>query len=274
MNQEKQLLSVSYINDIHIDHWVNFNHNEEKYRSRVQWFIADLVLKSRLVRHDLLIVAGDISHYNRVTKWVLEEFTQWFKQVIFVGGNHDYYLVSGTQRRKYKNSLARKEELYEMTIDIPNLVILGTYRDVTQYKGFNIGGLTMTSLPSLPSEKLFHEKFMNDSRYINVPVEQLNNIDTQRYTKLEKANLDIFISHYPLIKTGSHKKYGRSSLGSYLCRVDQFVAKHNFFGHVHENREQYEVLGTKHYTNAIGYPQERLNSIIREVRIGKEGLYE
>lgn len=47
------------------------------------------------------------------------------------------------------------------------------------------------------------------------------------------------------------------------------IAPINFFGHVHESEQKYEVVSTKHYTNALGYPHEHLGSRIKMLEIDK-----
>lgn len=109
---------------------------------------------------------------------------------------------------------------------------------------------------------------MNDSKYITSSPESYNSFDMTVYNYLKDLNIDVFISHYPLVRAYSHNKHlNDGSLGSYLCRVDEHIAPINFFGHVHEEDQLYEVAGTKHYTNALGYPQEKLGTIIRQIEI-------
>lgn len=266
-------LTVSFLNDLHVDAWVKWQPNNEKYENSVRSFVTRLITQGVCDYRDVLIIAGDISHYNKVSMWVIDEFANYFGHVVFVGGNHDYYLVSGQQQRKYKkDSWARKKELYEMTVDIPNATMLGVYRNWFTYKGFKIGGATMTSLPTSEEGISYYNGFMNDKRYVFNPVEELHGRDMIRYNELSKVGLDIFISHYPLINTYSHRSIGTpASNESFLCKVDELIAPYNFFGHVHEDNQLYEVAGTKHYTNALGYPNE-LHTLprIRRVKITKK----
>lgn len=265
-------LKVACINDLHLDHWVPYNPSCEKYEKLVRKFVKGLVLTTEGVPSEsLLIIAGDLSHYNRVSAWVIDELAKHFEHVVFVTGNHDYYLVSGEQRKKYKkDSWVRKEELYEMTIDIPNVTMLGVYRNWFTYKGFKIGGATMTSLPTSEEGISFYNGFMNDKRYILNPVGDLHGQDMIRYNELSKVGLDIFISHYPLITTYTHRKYiNDGSIESYKCIVGGMIAPYNFFGHVHESEQMYEAVGTKHYTNALGYPHEHLDSKIKMLELDK-----
>lgn len=265
-------LKVSYINDLHLDNWIHFNHNEHKYKKNVAEFVNKLCEEAPTVK-DLLIVSGDISHFNRVTYWVLDQFSLHYNKVIFVGGNHDYYLISKSQNRKYKGkSVNRAIELANMFKDHPKVEVLGSSSDkfFTEYKGFKIGGLTMTSKQITEEGISFYRGFMNDKRYIPESTDFLNYIDMNYYNELKSKNLDIFVSHYPLVTTYTHRMYSTDgSIESYKCVVDDLIAEHNFFGHVHESNQVYCIAETKHYTNAYGYPHEPLERSIQEVEIIK-----
>ncbi|RIO07381.1 serine/threonine protein phosphatase [Mammaliicoccus sciuri] len=264
-------MNISYINDLHIDHWVKWNPSQEKYKVRVQKFVQDLIDKSNIENKEVMIIAGDISHFNFINNWVLEVFNEQFEKTFVVTGNHDYYLISKNQKRKYKNSsMIRAKEMSELIDELSNVVyfhsVYGT--GAFSYKGKVFAGITMTSLPETDEEKSFYQNIMNDSKYITSSPESYNSFDMTVYKYLKNLNIDVFISHYPLVRTYSHNKHLiDGSLGSYLCRVDEHIAPINFFGHVHEEDQLYEVLGTKHYTNALGYPQEKLGTIIRQIKI-------
>lgn len=264
-------MNISYINDLHIDHWVKWNPSQEKYKVRVQKFVQDLIDRSNIENKEVMIIAGDISHFNLINKWVLEVFNEQFEKTLVVSGNHDYYLISKNQKKKYENSsIYRAKEMAEIVEDLDNIVyfhsVYGT--GALSYKGKVFAGITMTSLPETDEEKSFYQNIMNDSKYITSSPEVYNTCDLTVYNYLKELNIDVFISHYPLVRTYSHNKHlNDGSLGSYLCRVDEMVAPINFFGHVHEEDQLYEVVGTKHYTNALGYPQEKLSTIIRQIEI-------
>lgn len=264
-------MNISYINDLHIDHWVKWNPSQEKHKARVQKFIQDLIDRSNIENKEVMIIAGDISHFNFINKWVLEVFNEQFEKTLVVTGNHDYYLISKNQKRKYKNSsMYRAIEMAEIVEGLSNVIYFHSVygAGAFSYKGKVFAGVTMTSLPETDEEKSFYQNVMNDSKYITSSPMSYNSFDMVVYNYLKDLNIDVFISHYPLVRTYSHNKHlNDGSLGSYLCRVDEMVAPINFFGHVHEEDQLYEVVGTKHYTNALGYPMENLNSIIRQLII-------
>lgn len=265
-------MNISYINDLHIDFWVKWNQSQQKYKARIQAFIELLIAKSDLNYKEVLIIAGDISHFNFVTKWVLEVFSKHFEKVFVVSGNHDYYLLSKNQKSKYDgSSMNRIKELKDMIDTLSNVTYFHSKYSIRYevYKGITFAGITMTSLPETDKEKHFYRNVMNDSKYITESPDSLNRIDLIEY-KVIIGNIkpDVFISHYPLIMTGSQKRYlNDGSIGSYLCRVGEHAAPINFFGHVHENNMKYKVGENIHFTNALGYPNEGLRTKIKQIEI-------
>lgn len=259
-------MKIAYLNDLHIDSWIKFNNNEHKNRKKIEEFINTIFSKSEkeCLEAEILVIAGDISHHNSISKLTIEVFSKYFNKVYVVLGNHDYYLISKTQMRRYKaNGLNRIIELNDMLADNERVVLLhSAVNKVTDiYKGLRIAGCTMTSKPNTEEEISFYNGFMNDSRYIPNKVNDLNSMDMKSYEDIKEFKPDLFISHYPLLMTYSHKLHLHDgSNGSFLCKVDEHIAPINFFGHVHE-RGDYDI-GSSFYTNAIGYKGELSNETI------------
>ncbi|MGE3301320.1 MAG: metallophosphoesterase, partial [Arcobacter sp.] len=60
---------------------------------------------------DVLIIAGDIGHYNAQNIEVLKIFQKkFYKHIICVLGNHDYYLVNGEARYSFENNSFNRVE--------------------------------------------------------------------------------------------------------------------------------------------------------------------
>ena len=260
-------MNIAYINDLHIDHHIKYNKNKEKYYESIKTFIINLINKSHLNEKDVLIIAGDLSHYNDISHLVLKTFSQYFNIVFFVPGNHDYYLISKNQLNKHQSSYNRVKNLILRCYDLKNVIIFHSSFNNNYYKNKLFGGLTMTSLPKTEEEITFYNLFMNDKKYINNDVSYLNNKDVNQYYKLKDKHLDVFISHYPIITTDTHLRHlNDGSMGSYKCQVNELIAPINFFGHVHEIKN-YHFNNFHFYTNALGYPHESLNTQIQEINI-------
>ena len=79
-------LNIDYVSDLHLTHYISKNESITKIDKLVQDKI------SMQVKGDILVVAGDIDEdINRVSE-LLYSCSKYYKKVIFVLGNHEYYI--------------------------------------------------------------------------------------------------------------------------------------------------------------------------------------
>ena len=86
-------MKIWALSDIHAD-----------YRANRQWIEA---IDKQAFQHDILIVAGDISHDVDIVFQVLGSLQQRFKQVCFTAGNHDIWL----SREREKSPTDKKNQI-------------------------------------------------------------------------------------------------------------------------------------------------------------------
>lgn len=252
-------MKISYINDLHVDNWIN-------YENEIGGFVDEIITSSKNIG-EVIIIAGDISHFNSITEQVLLKFSNYFEKVFFVYGNHDYYIINHTQYKQYNNnSINKLDELYNKLKKNDNIIIFNHNNIYYDYKNLRFAGCTMTSKPETEEGIMFYQYHMNDYKFIPNDVNDMNNIDMKIYNEISKLKPDIFISHYPLFVTNSHLKFGLESLSSFMCKVDKYTAPINFFGHVHE-KDEYNIDGYKFFTNAYGYSFEYLNAEIQTMEV-------
>ena len=89
---------------------------------------------------DVLIIAGDIGYYNEqnieVLKTIQKEF---YKHVICVLGNHDYYLVDNEAKYTFENnSFKRVEDMRKLINQEKNMYCLDG--EVIDIEGIRFGG--------------------------------------------------------------------------------------------------------------------------------------
>lgn len=241
-------MKIDYISDIHLDFHVKVNSNEDKYKLHTTEFLESL-LPEKL--GEVMIIAGDLSHYNRQSIWILEYFADKYKQVFYTWGNHDFYLISNKQNKKYWKSYHKVLELIQLTEHLQNVQVLQDY-NVYDYEGISFSGSTnWYSLDSF-EELNFFNTYMNDSRLIkHFDIKQANYLEGIKYDALK--NVDVIVTHVPPVVIESHHKYGNTYC--YLNQLKELKATHWVFGHCHE-QNVYEKAGTKFYINALGYPSE------------------
>ena len=270
-------LKIGYISDEHIDFYVKTGTKNDKIRKYIEG-----ILKPE--GGDILLCAGDISHYNNQTKFYLKEMTKYYNNVVFVHGNHDMYLVSEGQKKKFKkDSFKRLEDLREFAFNEPNIHFLEG--SVVSIDGLKIGGLSnWYDLPS-PGYIQQWKEVMNDSNLIlegSEPTalsfsyfEKSVSFDTQKFRKdIEKQwdeieKCDILLTHIcPVIIPDEHLSVYVNDRNNIFFMTDDIdrVKKTNceivVYGHNHQN-ETWDYEDIEFKTNAIGYPVEHSGNSIK-----------
>jgi predicted phosphodiesterase len=273
-------LKIAYISDEHLDFFVKERDpNREKFDSEIDRYIEH-VLKPE--KADILICAGDISHYNNLTKLYFKKLKKYFNYIVFVHGNHDLYLVSDSQKYKYKkDSFNRLQELRDFADTEDNIYFLEG--DVIEIQGLKIGGLA--NWYNLPTQGHISQwiEYMNDPKLIIEGAEPrhicysysvheiIPTFDTQKFRKevekqwdnIEKQKCDILVTHIcPVIipdNVMNPRFLGNKNniffMTDDLQRVKNTNAEIVIYGHNHESKEwDFEDINFK--SNAVGYPKE------------------
>ena len=264
-------MKVSYVSDIHGDFHSPFHKSQEKWEKHTKEFINKLIETDEGDK-EVLIIAGDISHFNRQTIWILESFAEHYNKIFMIYGNHCMYLVSKNQESKYKNnSMNRIIELKNMIESSPSLtnVFFFTGQEAPQiYKGVRFYGNPLWYPLETIHQKMFFSNISNDSNLIKgVNIQELHEQNINHYNYwIEQTGWDVVFSHFPVINIDSHEKY--NSTACYLTRVKDMTGQAHIFGHSHEQKVYEKPYGT-FYMNAIGYPEEQLEMKIRHFEVNK-----
>ena len=272
---------IDYISDIHADFYIkNTNPQSPKFHILIEKFCKSLLPEKP---GDILIIAGDLGHYNQQTKFILKYFKSIYNDVIFVNGNHDLYLI-GNQKEKYNyKSEDRLKELEEIAKDTGTIYLDG---DTVEINGIKYGGTAgWYNLPN--NEDLIHwRNSLNDSNLIfdGYPIYGAYSYgamgrpdwDTQKYYIQQKENLkklkcDVLITHVAqVIPPGNvMNPLYRNDPGNIFYYVDNFEliketgAKVYIYGHIQE----YMRDDIKIYCNPLGYPSERKQKKIKQIEV-------
>lgn len=264
-------MKIDYVSDIHINHHVLFKKDQIKWENRTKEWTKEL-LKSGT--HEVLVIAGDFSEWNCQAIWFLEEASKYYEKVFFVTGNHDYYLLSKSQKKKYIDSKGRQQEFLELASQIPNVEPL--YRDVVNYKGKVIAGDSLWYLPETDEDWEFFFNVSNDFCYISVlegysswtnskkdQVRFLYKEAMDWYQTLEQVEIDLMISHIPPLHPPI-SPYERNAC--YDCKVPFLAAPHWICGHQHIQND-FKKADTHFWMNALGYPSEKGDLSIKTLEI-------
>lgn len=247
-------MKVDYVSDIHINHWVPFIMNQLKWEKRTRDFVRRLLRKGN---GEVLILAGDFSEINAQTIWVLDEASKHYEMVYWTFGNHDLYLLSKKDNKKYKNhSLNRVTEIIEKTAHLANVVPL--IQRTHTFKGKTFAGDALWYLPKTMEDWEFYRNVSNDSAYIkhneawtmDDVARVLYKSSADWYDSLEGQDIDVMATHVSPVHP-SISPYTPN--GCYYSSVPFLAAQHWVCGHSHLQGE-FQKAGTTFYMNCVGYP--------------------
>lgn len=297
-------LNVFYISDLHLDFHIKETNESEKLGKLMRKFIISLGVENIPENErDVIIIAGDLSHYFVQNKIFLLQLKEYFREVIVVPGNHDYYLISNAQEKKYLyNSNNRVRELKVFCYE--NKINFLDGRSIC-IDGFRIGGAMgywdssyLKNLNPNISEYEANELYkreLNDVNFImfgekpyKIPLaygayhlKTSFEPDKFREKQMKKiqditddGSLHLMITHYaPTIHLEFPEKYQDDEVNTFYtfdASKYQEVLKPKFwlFGHVH-HRQNFALNGTNYLSNPFGYPSEQkfLNTMLQKVTL-------
>lgn len=261
------------ISDIHADFYIRSSLITEDS------FVAELIPKNP---SSVLVVAGDLSNYNRVSELLLRAFLDHYEKVLLVFGNHDLYEMDARKRRKASGPMSRWEDLKRRFEGEDRVVFLDG--DVHEHDGVRFGGTGgwydfSYSLGRLNASVTEMEEVyangMSDAQFIpRMERFDWNFLDEER-RKLESLvdQVDVLVTHVPPSATKMAERFRYSRLsgcfffdGADLLR--RTTAKIWICGHTHE-RFDFEENGVNIINHALGYPFEVRGSadLIRSVTV-------
>jgi predicted phosphodiesterase len=241
-------MRIFALSDIHID-----------YDANAEW-VGNL--SKYEYRDDLLILAGDITHRLALLAWCVSAFSERFKQVLFVPGNHDLWVLG---EEKAKTSLQKFMD------------VKATIEDCgASMRSFRKNGVHIVPLQGWydysfgePSEDLMH--MWSDYRACRWPAD-FGPVEAAAYFAKMNADLDtsgatrvITFSHFlpridlvPFYVPRKHRildpVLGSAGIDAELRGLGSSL---HVYGHSHINRSV-RIDGVRYVNNAFGYPQESM----------------
>lgn len=278
-------MKIDVLSDLHIDFYFRHHITIEAVESAYAHILTD---NGNRETGDVLIIAGDIGHYNEQNIEVLKLIKQIFgyKHMICVLGNHDYYLISGGMRNAFSgDSLNRIKHMRDLINKEDGMYCLDG--EIVEIGGVKFGGCDSWYDGSY-AKKHFSDStwkiaindahlddlwklIMNDANYIT-------NMNWIEYAQKEKEKIekiyqsvDVMITHVnPSIqKEHTSQNYREEkTTGFFTFDGSEYLKKGSMkywvYGHTHIPAE-HEIDGVKCICNPMGYPAE--NSYGENVRI-------
>ncbi len=278
-------MKIDILSDLHLDFYFNA---KKPLRIKSVKLIFDKIFTNNSTRApaDILIIAGDIGHYNTQNIEVLKLLQQeYYKYIICVLGNHDYYLVSNSKRKKFKvNSFNRVNEMKELINAQDNMYCLDG--DIVEIDGIKFAG-TMgwydakylykyhnphQTLTKADINKLWKQN-LNDSHYI-YGIESFDDIFNIEYPKIESIykECNVMITHVNpscehrhLSDKCKHDKNNAFYTFDGHNLIDNGSMKYWIFGHSHDVIE-YDLYDVQCICNPLGYPSESQKGSLTSIK--------
>ena len=262
----QKLTSIDYISDLHLEY--HFSFVERKFDKYIESILPEYS------NYEFLVIAGDISDYNSYSKTFLKKISKFYKHVIVVLGNHDLYLPTKTQQRKYYNSHNRVIDLI-YDIDIPrNVHFVGQWSNNLKVLKSNsnemiafVGGFLGYPTNSKSDEYFYKNVSYDSDKIIGIEIspQEVYNFEKnvlqsllKAITTTEEIDKTVLVTHVPPIITQSHVEF--NSTACYYAPLNKtLLPKYNIFGHTHEV-VSLEKEGKKFYSNGIGFTKEKIKS--------------
>jgi predicted phosphodiesterase len=266
-------IKFDYVSDLHLDSWINLRQNVRIYKEQYSEYLERFFPEKR---NDTLVIAGDISHYNNQTVPFLSDISKEYKNILFVAGNHDYYIdpstndyVSSKDRiNKLKERVARINNVH--FLDRTNIVIDGvSYSGCTGWYdnsyAYKVLGVSQQKLLS-EFNRFPDSHYMYKNKRINYTIQDMEKLclECMQFFMENKYNTNVFITHHiPLWRyIRDIFKYSAMSSFYYFDSKDVLDGIENtiwVYGHTHDEFK-YENDGNYFLCNPVGYNHERNNS--------------
>ncbi|BDY13996.1 metallophosphoesterase [Hydrogenimonas cancrithermarum] len=264
-------MKIDILSDLHADFWFRPSRPLEMEDVK-KLFLASFFKHEGDTPGDVLVVAGDLGHYNEQNARLLANLRDLFgyRAILCVLGNHDYYLLSKEKAVYQNDSFARVAEMRRLLGEMEDIHCLDG--NVVEIDGVRFGGCdgwydgeyAMRHLGMNRSQVLdLWRRSMNDARYIHGMGDWMTFAETQKECIGKIAGeVDVMITHV-------NPSIGRSDV-SKPWRNEEIMAFYSFdgeeilkrgsmrywiFGHTH-HRIKYEKHGVKCLCNPLGYPED------------------
>lgn len=264
-------MKIDILSDVHFDYY--FHHQKWKKDEVIEFYKKIIDLENI---GDVLVIAGDVGHYNDQNIRILKILKQFYKNIICVLGNHDYYLVGKENKSLFKDSFERVENMRELINAQDGIYCLNG--DIVEIDGVKFGGCDgwyndgyfarqyPTGFFPKKSTNQQWKNCMNDANFI-VGIENFDDIFEIERPKIEAVykKCDVMITHINPSAKNEHisVRYQNSSSNVFFCFEGEKYLKNGsmkywLFGHTHEE-VNYIEYNVQCICQPLGYPSESGN---------------
>ena len=191
-------MTIDILSDLHID--IYFKPNRPLNTDAVRSLYDSIILNNNTrTPADVLIIAGDIGHYNSQNIELLKILKkEYYKYIVCVLGNHDYYLIDKNMQDKFNNSsFNRIKDMKNLIPKEKNIYCLDG--DIVKINDIKFGGCDS----SYNEAYIKHYFSSKDKNYINKLWQQTSN--DYNYIKGIKNFDDIYNIELPKLQAVYNK---------------------------------------------------------------------
>ena len=125
-------MKIDILSDLHFDNYFYCKYTKDD----VIKFYSQIIDFNNC--GDVLVIAGDLGHNNHQNIKILKILKEFYKNIVCVLGNHDYYLVDKESISLFKKSLERVSNMRELINKQENIYCLDG--DIIEIDGIKFGG--------------------------------------------------------------------------------------------------------------------------------------
>lgn len=262
------MAKIDITSDVHWDSYIPFHLNKQQ---KIRWFECLFQAAVPKNNSNTLLISGDLSHYNNLSLQAFEILKSFYKDIVFIHGNHDLYLPELFNKvvdEQYgNNSFNRLNELITLSKKIPNVHYLNG--DIINIDGIKILGSCFWYDYSY-GEKYFQKpKFYFDRLWESWSDNRFSRNKGERFdcltyfeSQLEKLKVineevDVVMSHMLPLNELVENKFAFDETTAFFVFdgreiIRKFKPKVWVFGHTHSPFDN--IIGnTRFINNALGY---------------------
>ena len=192
----------------------------------------------------------------------LEQLCVHFKTVLYIPGNHEFYMVPNNTYEPLSLSIL-STRLYSLEKNISNLYILNQSSVILNnicIVGCTLWSKAEVNIPKFivringMTNQLYEQRYLSDLKYIQKMI---------NYCKSNKLQLMVVTHHCPSydVLVGNHKSNDKF-VSLYVSRLDHLLKSENvntwIAGHTHRNFDFITQGGTRLVSNQKGKPKDHV----------------
>lgn len=276
-------MKIDIISDIHLDFWIKPSSGTRPKPLRK--FIEEVLVPKG---GDVLVIAGDITHKNFQTRVLLSMLLEYYKDIVFVIGNHDIYIeANNPSKYNQKDSLDRLISLQNIvdelgehihwlkggTKEVQGIIFGGTmgWYDFSEFKKSGMSDIEIQKMYNSRSSDphyvrgLTSSNMYGDSRLDGL---QLFEQEYQKLLELDDIFIDIMVTHVPPWVSEENKLKAEfiDDLNYEYFDKPELLNGRNVWIHGHTHYFEDSVHnGCRVVSSPLGYKSENLNSEIYQI---------